>query len=255
MPRYFIKLAYNGANYHGWQSQQNAHSVQDELERCLSLKVGSPIRLTGCGRTDAGVHALVFYAHFDLEFNHEVVLSNHFLNQLNVFLPEDIVVYGIYQVESQAHARFDAISRTYQYRIAREKNPFLIDQAFYHYGKLHIDAMQQAANLLLEFTDFTSFSKLHSQTKTNDCIITRAEWVEQGDELIFFITANRFLRNMVRAVVGTLIEVGQGKMTQNQFKEVILARDRSAAGYSVPPHALYLLEVLYPGAILNLLKS
>ncbi len=244
--RYFIKLAYNGAAYHGWQSQQNAHSVQDELEKCLSLKLKQGIRLSGCGRTDTGVHAREFYAHFDLPMPFVGIESTDFRDKLNIFLPADIVVFEIYAVSTDAHARFDALSRTYEYHIARQKDPFLLQQAYYLFGDLDLSSIRDATSLLFEYTDFSCFTKLHSNTKTNDCTITEAIWIETDEELIFRITANRFLRNMVRAITGTLIEVGQGKLSINEFKEVIESKDRGRAGFSVPAHALYLVEVKYP---------
>jgi tRNA pseudouridine38-40 synthase len=247
--RYFIKLAYNGAAYHGWQSQQNAHSVQDELEKCLSLKLKQFIRLTGCGRTDTGVHARDFYAHFDLPEHAAGIESTDFRDRLNIFLPADIVVFEIFAVAPDAHARFDALSRTYEYHIARQKNPFLLEQAYYLFGKLDLSAMRDATSMLFEYSDFSCFSKLHSNTKTNDCNITEAIWIETDEELIFRITANRFLRNMVRAIAGTLIELGQGKLTVNDFKKIIESKDRGQAGYSVPAHALYLVEVKYPNEL------
>jgi len=247
--RYFIKLAYNGAAYHGWQSQQNAHSVQDELEKCLSLKLKQFIRLTGCGRTDTGVHARDFYAHFDLPEHAAGIESTDFRDRLNIFLPADIVVSEIFAVAPDAHARFDALSRTYEYHIARQKNPFLLEQAYYLFGKLDLSAMRDATSMLFEYSDFSCFSKLHSNTKTNDCNITEAIWIETDEELIFRITANRFLRNMVRAIAGTLIEVGQGKLTVNDFKKIIESKDRGQAGYSVPAHALFLVEVKYPNEL------
>ncbi len=251
MPRYFIRLAYNGSNYHGWQSQQNAHSVQDELEHCLSLKLGQAIRLSGCGRTDTGVHARMFYAHFDADTIFSKKDTALLLGRLNAFLPSDIVVYSLFEVPPEAHARFDAVSRTYHYQITRRKDPFMLQQAFYLHGPLDVDVMQQCADALKHHTDFTSFSKLHTQTKTNNCRISEALWLQQDDLLVFRITADRFLRNMVRALAGTLIEAGQGKLSVDGFNEVILARDRSAAGYSVPAQGLFLQEVLYPGHIVK----
>lgn len=246
MPRYFIRLAYQGKNYHGWQSQQNASSVQDELEKCLSLKLSAKIRLTGCGRTDTGVHAQTYYAHadWDRELSREelAVLTE----QLNVFLPDDIVVYAIVQVPADAHARFDAVSRSYRYIISRKKDPFMLEGSWYVYGPIDVALMQQAAAILFEYTDFTSFSKLHSSTKTNDCSIMAATWTEANDQLIFTITADRFLRNMVRSIVGTMLEIGKGKMSLTEFRKVIEAKNRAAAGLSVPAKGLYLYHVAYP---------
>lgn len=244
MKRYFIHLAYNGSNYCGWQVQPHSPSVQETLERCLSLKLGQPVSLTGCGRTDTGVHARNYYAHFDLV--KEIGDCEELAYRLNVFLPPDLVVYRIWAVPEDLHARFDALSRTYHYYISRTKNPFHQQDAFYLYGDLDVEKMQQAADLLHEYHDFTSFSKAHTQVKTNDCKIMEARWFEQNGLLVFRIRADRFLRNMVRAIVGTLLEVGKGKMTLEQFRDVIEKKDRCSAGESVPAHALFLEDVEYP---------
>ena len=243
MKRYFIHLAYNGTNYCGWQIQPHSPSVQETLERCLSLKLGQPIGLTGCGRTDTGVHARNYYAHFD----YDGVIDDpmELAYRLNVFLPADIVIYRIWEVDPELHARFDALSRTYHYYIARQKDPFHQDDAFYLYGDLDVEKMQQAANLLMEYHDFTSFSKVHTQVKTNNCKIMEARWFEQDGLLVFHIKADRFLRNMVRAIVGTLLEVGKGKMTLDAFRDTIERKDRCSAGESVPAHALFLEAIEY----------
>lgn len=243
MKRYFIHLAYNGANYCGWQIQPHSPSVQAELERCLSLKLGQPVGVTGCGRTDTGVHARNYYAHFD--FDGQIDDCDDLAYRLNVFLPNDIVVFRIWEVSPELHARFDAVSRTYQYQITQTKNPFHQNDAFYLYGALDVAKMQQAADLLQEYTDFTSFSKLHTQVKTNHCKIMEAQWLSQDGLLVFHIKADRFLRNMVRAIVGTLLEVGKGKMTLDEFRAVIERKDRCSAGESVPAQGLFLEEVAY----------
>ena len=243
MKRYFIHLAYNGANYCGWQIQPHSPSVQDTLERCLSLKLGRPVSLTGCGRTDTGVHARNYYAHFDLE--DPIADPDELTYRLNVFLPADIVVYRIWEVPAEWHARFDAKARTYRYYLTRQKNPFHQADAYYLHGDLDVAQMQQAADLLLEYSDFTSFSKLHTQVKTNTCHIMEARWFEQDGLLVFHIKADRFLRNMVRAIVGTLLEVGKGRMTLDGFRAVVACKDRCSAGESVPAHALFLEAVDY----------
>lgn len=243
MKRYFIHLSYNGANYCGWQVQPQSPSVQAELERCLSLKLGLPVSLTGCGRTDTGVHARNYYAHFD--FEEEIQDCEELTYRLNGFLPNDISIYQIFEVPQEMHARFDALSRTYHYQIVRGKNPFHLNDAYAYYGPLDIAMMQQAADLLKDYTDFTSFSKLHTQVKTNNCRIMEAQWLQQDGLLVFHIKADRFLRNMVRAIVGTLLEVGKGKMTLDEFKAVIEQKDRCSAGESVPAHGLFLEEVTY----------
>lgn len=243
MKRYFIHLAYNGAHYCGWQVQPHSPTVQAELERCLSLKLGQQVEVTGCGRTDTGVHARSYYAHFDLE--NPIEDANELAYRLNVFLPNDIVIYRIWEVKPASHARFDALSRTYHYQIARTKDPFHQDDSYAYYGPLDIAKMQQAADLLQEYTDFTSFSKLHTQVKTNNCRIMEARWLEQDGLLVFRIKADRFLRNMVRAIVGTLLEVGKGRMTLDDFRGVIEQKDRCSAGESVPAQGLFLQEVDY----------
>ena len=243
MPRYFIHMAYNGSRYHGYQIQPHSESVQETLEHCLNLKLGEPVSITGCGRTDTGVHARNYYAHFDLD--REIEDTEVLSHQLNAFLPEDIVVYRIWQVPSETHARFDAISRTYHYYITRTKNPFHINDAYFLYGDLDVDRMQAATHILFEYEDFTSFSKVHTQVKTNNCRIMEACWFEQDGLLVFHIKADRFLRNMVRAIVGTLLEIGKGRMTLEEFRAVIERKDRCEAGTSVPAHALFLEEVEY----------
>ena len=243
MIRYFIHLAYNGTRYHGWQIQPDAITVQEELEKCLSLKLGEKISLTGCGRTDTGVHARNFYAHFDVE--KEISNCEEFVHRLNIFLPNDIVIYKCWKVDNDLHARFDAKSRTYRYYISQTKNPFHIQDAFYYYGRLNVELMQDAAKILFEYTDFTSFSKLHTQVKTNNCKIMEARFFEDNGLLVFEIKADRFLRNMVRAVVGTLLEVGRGKLSRDQFRGVIENKNRCSAGTSMPAHALFLEDVTY----------
>jgi tRNA pseudouridine38-40 synthase len=247
MNRYFIYLAYNGKNYCGWQRQPNGMTVQQRLEQCLSLLLRAPITLTGAGRTDAGVHARWMVAHFDSE----VTLSalNLLTERLNRMLPQDIRIYGIAAVDAGAHARFDALSRTYNYLITYQKDPFR-QELFYRLKKpLNYELMNEAAKILMEYSDFTSFSKLHSDTKTNLCKIMKAEWQMENNVLIFTIQADRFLRNMVRSIVGTMIEVGKGKMSLEGFRAVIESKDRGKAGTSVPAQALYLTNIEYPPLI------
>ncbi|MBP6978793.1 MAG: tRNA pseudouridine(38-40) synthase TruA [Bacteroidales bacterium] len=243
--RYFLQLSFTGKNYHGWQIQQNAPSVQATLESALSVMFNSEIRLVGCGRTDSGVHARMFYAHFEsgyLTLEQRVKL----VYQLNGYLPADIAVQNVFLVRPHAHARFDAVSRTYVYQISRRKDPFLVDLAHYVYGRLDVEVMNTGATELMNYRDFTSFSKLHTQVKTNYCKIMDARWTEEGDLLLFTITADRFLRNMVRAIVGTMLELGQHKITLAEFHQIIECRNRSSAGMSVPAHGLYLMDVQYP---------
>ncbi|MDY0076403.1 MAG: tRNA pseudouridine(38-40) synthase TruA [Bacteroidales bacterium] len=249
MKRYFIHLAYNGSNYHGWQRQNNAHSVQAELEKCLSLKLSKPIDIMGCGRTDTGVHARNFYAHFDFETILDAEKTAVLVDELNRFLPKDIVIYNIWEVPNDSHARFDALERTYQYHIHDKKRVFGNTLSYFIFAKPDIDLMNQAASILLEYNDFTSFAKLHAQTKTNLCDIKSAFWTKHEDQLIFEITADRFLRNMVRAIVGSLLEVGQGRRSLANFRQLIESQNRNAAGFSVPAHALFLDEIRYPEVI------
>lgn len=244
MKRYFIHLAYNGARYFGWQVQPDKPTVQSELERCLSLKLRQSISVTGCGRTDTGVHARCYYAHFDTD--NPIDDCNELTFRLNMFLPPDIVVYRIFEVPPTLHARFDATSRTYHYYITQHKNPFHQNDAFFVYGDLDRMAMDSACKLLPTYTDFTSFSKLHTQVKTNNCNIMDAQWFSKDDLLVFHIKADRFLRNMVRAIVGTMIEVGKGRLTIDDFCKIIEKKDRCSAGESVPAHALFLENVTYP---------
>ncbi len=250
MARYFLKLAYNGARYHGWQVQENAHTVQAELNGKLSLLLGKEINLVGCGRTDTGVHARTFYAHFDTGTPlHFPEGTGQFVYRLNGFLPKDIVVYALWQVAEDHHARFSALKRTYRYYITRQKNPFLDGLAYLYTGALDVDKMKKATGILLDYSDFTSFSKLHTQTATNICRIEEAFWEEQGDLLVFTVTADRFLRNMVRAITGTLLEIGKGKLEPEDMKRIIEAKDRNKAGFSAPAHGLFLEQIEYPFAV------
>lgn len=244
MQRYFIKLAYNGANYHGWQMQDNAHSVQSEITGKLSLLLKEKIIIIGCGRTDTGVHAREFYAHFEVPELLPDVKDVVF--KLNSFLPFDIVIYKIYKVPANLHSRFSAISRTYSYYISLVKDPFNENTRYYYNGLLDVEAMNKACSYLCDHSDFTSFSKLHTKTTTNNCIIELANFERIKDELVFTITADRFLRNMVRAIVGTLLEVGKGKVDAKEINRIIEAKDRSMAGFSVPAHGLFLEKVIYP---------
>ncbi|MBR1889354.1 MAG: tRNA pseudouridine(38-40) synthase TruA [Alloprevotella sp.] len=242
--RYFIEFSYDGTAYHGWQVQPNARSVQAELNRALSLLLRQEVNTTGAGRTDAGVHALKMYAHFDAELIESI---DQCVYRLNRILPQDIAVYGIRQVESDSHARFDAVSRTYHYFVYTQKNPFRQHYAFRLPYKVDFALMNRAALELLTIEDFSSFCKAHSQAHTHICHVEKAEWTEVEPDLWRFeIRADRFLRNMVRAIVGTLIDVGRGKISVDDFKEVIARRDRCAAAESVPGEALFLVDIVYP---------
>jgi len=247
MSRYFIYLSYNGAGYCGWQIQPNGNSIQEVLEKSLSVLLRENAPVTGAGRTDAGVHARLMVAHFDSETDiHDL---QWLTERLNGILPGDIAIKKIEMVKADAHARFDALSRLYRYYVVNEKDPFRNNSHYKLYGNLDMDKMNNCANILFEYDDFTSFSKLHTDVKTNICKIMHAQWEKSGSEYVFTIKADRFLRNMVRAIVGTLLDVGKGKLDEAGFRRIIEARDRNQAGTSVPGHALYLEEIEYPEGI------
>lgn len=241
--RYFIYLSYNGARYHGWQIQPNGISVQEVLNKALSTLLREPIEVTGAGRTDAGVNASLMVAHFDCQ---QTTDNGQLTYRLNKLLPPDIVIHKIQQVKDDAHARFSATSRTYHYYIITEKSPF--EPYAYRFPQpLDFDKMNEAAKTLFDYIDFTSFSKLHTDVKTNNCHIITARWEQLSPtKWQFTITADRFLRNMVRAIVGTLLDVGRGVLTIEQFREIIEKKDRCSAGTSVPGNALFLADVTYP---------
>jgi len=248
MPRYFVELAFKGTNYHGWQAQPNATTVQKIVESALQILTGETAGTTGAGRTDTGVHARYFILHLDSIhplFEDRPTL----LYKLNSLLPEDIAVRDAYAVKPDVHARFSALSRTYEYRISRVKDPFDTDFSWYYGRELDTGAMNLAASALLDHHDFTSFSKLHSDVKTNICRVMQATWFEEGNKLIFRICADRFLRNMVRALAGTLIGVGLGRISQEGFLRIIEGRDRGLAGFSVPAKGLVLADIDYPEGI------
>lgn len=253
--RYFLKLAYNGERYHGWQNQPNAVSVQQALEEALSIVMRLQSTITGAGRTDAGVHAHEMYAHFDTV--DPIDDKRKFLLSLNRLLGRDIAVYDVIRVKNDAHARFDATERSYRYFVSYRKNPFLYPFCWHSPSNLDIEQMNNAAEILLKTTDFTSFAKLHSDTKTNICDVRSACWkkidpvanpypglLDEG--IVFEISADRFLRNMVRSIVGTLVDVGRGKLSVDGFQEIVSKKNRCAAGTSMPGHALFLWEVKYP---------
>ena len=246
--RYFIKLTYKGTNFHGWQYQPNAITIQEELEKVFSLLLKEKIKITGAGRTDTGVHAINYVAQFDTA---DIIKDiPQLIFKANSFLNADIVIHEIFRVKEDIHSRFSAISRTYEYRTHFNKNPFLKDTSYYILTKLDFDKMNEAAKVLFEYKDFTSFSKLHTDTKTNICKIIRADRVKRGEQNIFIIEADRFLRNMVRAITGTLLEVGKGKISIDDFRKIIESKDRSNAGVSVPAHGLFLTQIKYPDDIL-----
>lgn len=246
--RYFIYLSYNGKNYCGWQIQPNGITVQEEIEKALSTILRHPVSITGAGRTDTGVHAALMVAHFDIE--NPLMDIAQLGEKLNRLLPRDIAISHIRAVKSDAHARFDAISRTYKYYVTDKKDVFRGELAHKIYGKMDFGKMNEAAQILFEYTDFTSFSKLHTDVKTNNCRIMQAEWREENGQWVFTIQADRFLRNMVRAVVGTLFDVGRGKIDLNGFRNVIEQKDRCKAGTSAPAQALFLVDIEYPPEIM-----
>lgn len=240
--RYFIEFAYKGTHYHGWQVQPNAVSVQEVLSASISTILQQKISLTGAGRTDSGVHAKQMFAHFDtdLPFN-----KAHLLYKLNAFLPADIAIAGIYDVAATAHARFDAIQRTYEYHINSKKNAFLSDSSWYFQQDLNIQLMNKAGVLLQQHTNFECFSKVNTDVNTFNCKIESAFWEQKNNSYIFTITADRFLRNMVRAIVGTMINIGLEKITLTDFETIIASKNRQKAGFSAPAQGLYLTKVVY----------
>lgn len=246
--RYFIELSYNGKPYHGWQKQPDAISVQEVLEQALSTLMRSTIEIVGAGRTDAGVHAKQIFAHFDVE---ERLNEEQLKYRLNNILPKDIAIHKVFEVNAEAHARFDAQSRSYDYVIVNQKDVFNYEYSYYVKQELNVDLMNEAAKILLEYEDFKCFSKSKTDVHTYNCNVTFANWTKIGNTMVFTISANRFLRNMVRAVVGTLLEIGLEKVPVSHMHDVIKSRDRGQAGTSVPGHALYLTKVEYPETILN----
>jgi tRNA pseudouridine38-40 synthase len=251
MKRYFIRLSYNGTAYHGWQVQENTLlTVQQVLNEMLCRLLNEDVFVTGCGRTDTGVHASDFFAHFDT--SHDLLADQaHWIFKFNNALPDDISVIQILKVNEKANARFDAISRTYKYVISRKKDPFQFDRAWYIYGDLDVEAMNKAASMLFEYTDFGAFAKSNKQAGTNFCKLYRAEWLQEEDLLVFTISADRFLRNMVRAIVGTIVLAGKKKISLQQFREVIESGERSKAGLSAPAQGLFLVKVEYPENYFN----
>lgn len=243
MARYFLEIAYDGTSFHGWQIQNNAVTVQEEIQKAIAVLLGENIEVLGCGRTDTGVHAKQFFLHFDYE---KEINNTEFVYKLNRILPSTIAVYEIQKVHEDAHARFDATARTYYYYYHYKKDPFLEKFSAYIYPELNMEKMNEAAKHLLKYDDFTSFSKLHSDNKTNLCKISEAFWTKENHQLIFTITADRFLRNMVRAIVGTMVLVGKEKISVDDFCKIIEAKNRGEAGESVPAHGLFLAKVKYP---------
>lgn len=243
--RYFIQIAYDGSLYHGWQTQPNAITVQALLDKAMCTVFRQPLETLGCGRTDSGVHAKDFYAHFDVEDLDETRVLNA-VGSINALLPYQIAAKRIIPVHDEAHARFDATSRAYKYYVHFEKDPFKLNRSWLLKDRLDVEKMNEAADLLLEYTDFSCFSKSNTQTFTNNCKIVKAVFEETEDGLVFTIQADRFLRNMVRAIMGTLVRIGKHEIDLNDLKAIIESKNRSNAGQSVPACGLYLVKIEYP---------
>ncbi len=247
MGRYFLDVCYKGTNYSGFQIQKNANSVQQEVEKALGIFFRQRFMLTGSSRTDGGVHALQNFFHFD----YEGVIEKRVLYNINSILPSDICIKAAWAVPPDAHCRFDAVSRQYRYYLYREKNPFLSDQAYFFPYTLDRDKLNGAAALIPQFREFTSFAKRNSQAKTYDCDIIQSSWVEEKDCLVYQVEANRFLRGMVRGLVGTMLQVGRGKISVDEFASILRVRDNQQADFSVPGHGLFLVRVAFPDSILK----
>ena len=244
--RYFFEVAYNGKNYNGWQSQKNAIGVQAIIEDALSKLLRKAVEITGSGRTDTGVHCEQQFFHVDID---QEFVAEDFLIRLNSFLPPGIAIYSIRPVRSDASARYDAIERSYRYQITRRKNPFLEGFAWHYFKPLDLETMNAAAALMIGEHDFECFSKVKTDVNHFLCKIKAAEWHTEGDVLVFSITANRFLRGMVRSVVGTLLDVGTGKTSMQEFRRIMQSKDRKLAGANVPAYGLYLTKVTYPQTV------
>ena len=242
MRRYFLEVSYKGANYSGFQLQKNANTIQAEVEKAFAILQKQQVSMTGSSRTDAGVHALQNFFHIDIEGT----VHPHFIYKMNAILPDDIVVKRLIPVKADAHCRFDAVSREYKYYIHRHKNPFLKDRAYYFPYKLNMDKLQQAASVLKEYEDFTSFSKRKTQVKTFICQVIESEWIWENDCLVYHTKANRFLRGMVRALVATMLRVARNKITIEEFRNIIESKDCTRASFSVPGKGLFLIRVAYP---------
>lgn len=245
--RYFLEVAYKGTNYSGFQSQKNANTIQAEIEKAFKILLKKELELTGSSRTDAGVHAFQNYFHFDIEKE----LSPQLLYNLNAILPENISANKLIKMKEDDHCRFDAISREYKYYIYKKKNPFLTDRAFYFPYTLDIDLMQNAASIIKEYADFTSFSKKNTQVKSFVCDIKESDWLIQDDCLVYHVKANRFLRGMVRALTATMLKLGRGKINIEAFRKIIESRDCTLANFAVPAHGLFLIEVCFSDNYFN----
>ncbi len=242
MPRYFIEVFYKGNNYSGFQKQDNANSIQSEIEKAFGIFFRSSFEMTCSSRTDTSVHALQNFLHFDFEGD----ISQNSLYHINAILPPDIALKNIYLVESDAHCRFEAISREYKYFIYRKKEPFLTDRAYYYPYTLDLEKLNLAAAAILKYSDFTSFSKRRTQVKTFECSILKSEWIKENGCDVYYVQANRFLRGMVRGLVGTMLHVGRGKYSIPEFEKIIQSKDPAQVDFSVPGHGLFLVAVNYP---------
>jgi tRNA pseudouridine38-40 synthase len=257
--RFFIEVSYNGANYSGFQTQQNANTIQAEIEKAMAVLTRQEIRLTGSSRTDAGVHAIQNYFHFDTNsiFNgesNEIVKCerlNRFLYNLNAIIPQAIAIKNLLPVPPEAHCRFDALAREYKYYIYRKKNPFLNDRAYFFPYSIDFQSLQAAADLIKGYSDFSSFSKKRTQVKSFECKILESKWFVDGECLVYHVKANRFLRGMVRALTATMLKIGRGKLSLEDFKTIIEARDSSKSSFAVPAHGLFLETVEYPPGYFN----
>ncbi|HEY6901526.1 MAG TPA: tRNA pseudouridine(38-40) synthase TruA [Puia sp.] len=247
MPRYFLELAYKGTNYSGFQIQENAVSIQQEVEKALAVFFRASIELTGSSRTDGGVHARQNFFHFD----YQGIIQQRVLYNINAILPPDIALKNIYRVADDAHCRFDAISREYRYYIYREKNPFLVDRAWFYPYTIDLEKLKAVAGLIPEFRDFTTFAKRNSQVKTFLCNVFESYWTEEENCLVYHVTANRFLRGMVRGLVGTMLQVGRGKLSVEEFGGILYEKNNQLADFSAPGHGLFLFQVSFPVSLLN----
>lgn len=246
--RYFVEVSYHGQAYHGWQIQQNAHTVQAEIQNAISKIWGKELRIVGSGRTDSGVHARQQFFHVDAPRS---IDPTRICQSLNGILPEDIAILNIFKVHATAHARFDAVMRSYEYHICQKKNPFLEDRCYLYYKSLDLQQMNKAGELIVAHNDFRCFSRVQTAVNNFRCSVMESQWDTQNEMLIFYVSANRFLRGMVRAMVGTLIEVGLGKLTLDDFHSILLSGDRKQAGQSVPAKGLFLTRVTYPWTFTN----
>ena len=247
MPRYFLEVAYKGSAYSGFQSQENANTIQAEIEKAFEILQRDKTTMTGSSRTDAGVHAKQNFFHFDFDTE----LNPHFVYKVNAILPHDIVIKALKPVADDAHCRFDAISREYNYYIYSDKDPFLKENAFFFPYRLDVEKMQQAAAIVKEYTDFTSFSKRNTQVKTFICTVTESDWFFDNNCLVYNVKANRFLRGMVRALTATMLKVGRGKISLDEFRTIIEAKDCTKASFSVPAHGLFLMRVEFPYRVIE----